>query len=74
MDILGFALLEIGCGRATHWGREELGRSGPICSFSSHRQSVNDLFDGVLYVLDSFLRDGKRVRDSIPLDSWIISL
>lgn len=74
MDILGFVLLEIGCGRATHWGRGELGRSGPIYTLSSHRQSVNNHIDGVFHVLDSFLRDGKRARDSIPLDGWIIWL
>jgi hypothetical protein len=42
-----------------------------ICTLSSHRQSVNDHFDGVLYVLDSFLRDGTRVRTR---SCWTVGL
>jgi murein DD-endopeptidase MepM/ murein hydrolase activator NlpD len=29
--------------------------------------------DGLPYVFDSFIRDGKRAADQIPLDGWVIS-
>ena len=30
-------------------------------------------FDGVPYVFDSFVRDGKRVVDEMPMDGLLIS-
>ena len=38
---------------------------------------VNDgpgpmIAEGLPYVFDSFVRDGKKVADQIPLDGWVV--
>jgi len=29
--------------------------------------------DGIRFVLDAFMRNGKRVTDQMPLDGWVLA-
>ena len=65
-------------GESVHTG-EVLGLVGnsgatmPHLHFQVSNGPVAMISDGLPYVFDSFLRDGKEVTDQIPLDGWVIS-
>jgi murein DD-endopeptidase MepM/ murein hydrolase activator NlpD len=49
------------------------GAPGPHLHFQVNDGPVPMKSDGVPYVFDSFVRDGKRVTDQMPMDGWVIT-
>jgi len=49
------------------------GAPGPHLHFQVTDGSGPITSDGLPYVFDSFVRDGKRVVDQMPLDGWVIA-